>query len=133
MAIVANTYDMRTIPSAGKDWHESLQTEDARGTEEIKAAESGFSHYITKIVIRLDRSMDVSIGSGGDGGTEVTTVHFGPIPLRTLLTGNKDAVPFIWEAPRGKGIKCTSGLSIAIDSSAFGTLWIEANGKTCKD
>ncbi|KKK77397.1 hypothetical protein LCGC14_2854010 [marine sediment metagenome] len=72
MTIVANTFDMRTIPSAGKEWHVSLQSEDLRGCEAIKAAESGHSHYITKLAIRNDKTslMDVSIGSGGDeGGT----------------------------------------------------------------
>ncbi len=133
MAIVANTFDMRTIPSAGKEWHESLQTEDARGAETIKAAESGFSHYITKLEIRLDVTMDVSVGSG-ETAEAVTTVHFGPIPLKkTGAPGGITAPPFIWKAPRGKGIKCTSGLSITIDSTSAGTLWIEADGKTCKD
>jgi len=134
MTIVANTYDMRTLPSAGKDWHVSLQTADARGCEAIKAAETGFSHYITKLVVHSDVSMDVSVGSGGDDGTEVTTVHFGPIPLKKSGPAQGlTVIPFIWNAPRGKGIKCTSGLSIAIDSTIIGALSIEANGKTCKD
>ena len=120
---------MRTLPSAGKDWHESLQTTDARGCEAIKAAESGHSHYITKLKIRVGANMDVSIGSGGDGGTAVTTVHFGPIPFK----GQGASGQYDWKAPRGKGIKCTSGLSIAVDSTALGTLWIETDGKTCKD
>ena len=131
MTIVANTYDMKTLPSAGKDWHVSLQTEDARGCEAIKAAESGHSHYITKLKIRVDVSMDVSVGSGGDGGTEITTVHFGPIPLKKSPTSQN--YEFEWQAPRGMGIKCTSGLSTAIDSTVLGTLWIEADGRTCKD
>ena len=134
MTIVANTFDMRTIPSAGKEWHVSLQSEDLRGCEAIKAAESGHSHYITKLAIRNDKTslMDVSIGSGGDEGTSVTTVHFGPIPLKRS-TGN--ALTFNWEAPPGMGIKCTSGLSIAIDAlaTAGATVWVEAYGKTCKD
>ena len=127
MAITANTYNMRTIPSAGKDFHLSLQSEDASGCEAILAAITGFSHYITKLIIRADAAMDVSVGSGGDGGTSVTTVHFGPIPL-AAASGNFD-----WEAPRGMGVKCTVGLSIAIDSSASGTIWVEAHGKSCKD
>jgi len=127
MAIVANTYNMKTIPTAGKDFHLSLQSADVSGCEAILAAESGFSHYITKLVIRADAAMDVSIGSGGDGGAAVTTVHFGPIPL-DANTGY-----WSWKAPRGMGIKCTADLSIAIDSSASGTMWIEAHGKSCQD
>lgn len=127
MSIVSNTYNMRTIPTAGKDFHLSLQSADVSGCEAILAAESGYSHYITKLMVRSDAAMDVSIGSGGDGGAAVTTVHFGPIPLAA-------ASGFIeWNAPRGMGIKCTADLSIAIDSSASGTMWIEAHGKSCQD
>lgn len=264
MTIVANTYDMKTIPSAGKDWHESLQTEDASGCGAIKPAESGFSHYLTKLKIRTDAGMDISIGSGGDDGDAVTTVHFGPIPMPGLGTElivnggfdifddwvlgddwtegvgdveyagnfgaedpslsqeivdivsgktyqvqldargslvvdedddivislgggtglaltsfdedsgtftaeltaggngffkiNDDSPAFMttlfvdnvsvreiagggafdWKAPRGMGIKCTPGLSLALDTangdaSGAGTLWIEAHGKSCKD
>lgn len=127
MAITPNTYNMRTIPTAGKDFHVSLQTAGASGCEAILAAASGYSHYITKLVIRADAAMDVSIGSGGDGGTSVTTVHFGPIPL-AAASGD-----FNWEAPRGMGVKCTADLSIAIDATADGTMWIEAHGKSCQD
>ena len=127
MSIVANTYNMRTIPTAGRDFHVSLQTEDASGAEAILAAASGYSHYITKLIIRADAAMDVSIGSGGDGGTAVTTVHFGPIPLAA------GSGFFNWEAPLGMGIKCTANLSITIDTSGGGTMWIEAHGKSCQD
>lgn len=130
MGITANTFDMRTLPSAGKDWHESLQTEDARGCEEIKAAESGFSHYITKLTICADTNKDVAIGSG-ETADAVTTVHFGPIPFKIAVGATISK--FNWEAPPKMGIKCTSGLSVTIDSSALGTLSIEAHGKTCKD
>jgi hypothetical protein len=127
MAITPNTYNMRTLPSAGKDFFVSLQTEAASGCEAILAAASGYSHYITKLLIRADAAMDVSVGSGGDGGTAVTTVHFGPIPL--AAAGGF----FEWNAPRGMGIKCTADLSIAIDSVGDGTMWIEAHGKSCQD
>jgi len=127
VAITANTYNMRTLPTAGKDFHLSLQSADVSGCEAILAAESGYSHYITKLVIRADAAMDVSIGSGGDGGAAVTTVHFGPIPL-AAASGS-----FNWQAPRGMGLKCTADLSIAIDSSVAGTIWIEAHGRSCQD
>lgn len=255
MSIEANVFDMRTIPSAGKNWYESLQTEDVTGAEEIKEAESGFSHYITKLKLRTDAPMDISIGSGQGGGA-VTTVHFGPVPIVGLgselvvnggfdadsdwtkeggwsITGGKavdasamsphsiyqeslalainttyqwsitfsdgvwnasivtffvaeitcivvsgangdgtytgkittpaslesqfiiifsELLPgmgckvddvsvkeitgagyFDWKAPRGQGIKCTSGLACVIDATGAGTLWVEAYGKTCRD
>ena len=126
MAIVTNTYTIEALPTAGKVWYVSLASEDASGCEAIKAAESGYTHYITKLLIRTDAAMDISIGSGGDGGTAVTTVHIGPVPL--------DAASgiFVWKAPDRMGLKCTEGLSIAIDSSASGTIWIEAHGYSAK-
>jgi len=127
MSITANTFNMRTIPTAGRDFYLSLQTEAASGCEAILAAASGYSHYITKLKIRADAAMDVSIGSGGDGGTAVTTVHFGPIPLAA------GSGFFNWSAPRGMGIKCTANLSIAVDTVGDGTMWIEAHGKSCQD
>jgi len=122
----ANTYNMRTLPSAGKDFHLSLQNEAASGCEDILAAETGYSHYITKLKIRADAAMDVSIGSGETTGA-VTTVHFGPIPL-AAASGSFD-----WEAPRGMGIKCTVSLAITGLSSGDGTMWVEVHGRTCKD
>ena len=127
MGIVANVYNMRTIPTAGREFHLSLQTGDARACEEILAAASGYSHYITKLVIRTDAAMDVSVGSGEDESDTIITVHFGPIPLAA------NSGFFEWQAPRLMGIKCTADLSITIDSTATGTMWIEAHGKSCQD
>jgi len=126
MTITANTYNIEALPTAGNVWRVSLQSEDVTGCEAIKAAETGYTHYITKLLIRTDAAMDLSIGSGGDGGTSVTTVHIGPVPL--------DAASgiFVWKAPERSGLKCTKSLSIAIDSTAAGTIWIEAYGLTAK-
>ena len=118
---------MRTLPTAGRDFHLSLQSEDVSGAEAILAAATGYSHYITKLSIRTDAAMDVSVGSGGDGGTAVTTVHFGPIPLAA------GSGFFEWNAPQGMGVKCTADLSITIDTSGGGTIWIEAHGKSCQN
>lgn len=127
MAITANTFNLQALPTAGKAWQVSLQSEDLSGCEAIKAAESGYTHYITSLHIRTDAAMDISIGSGGDGGTSVTTVHIGPVPV--------DAASgfYLWKSPEKMGLKCTSGLSIAIDSSASGTVWIEAHGFTVEE
>lgn len=124
MAITSNTFNIVMLPREGNDWYVSLASEDLSGCEAIKAAESTKTHYITRLLIRADAAMDISIGSGGDGGTGVTTVHIGPVPL--------DAASgiFVWKAPPGMALKCTAALSIAIDSSAGGTVWIEAWGHT---
>ena len=125
---IANTYDMRTIPSAGKDFHVSLQTEAATRCMELLAAEAGHSHYITKLKIRADAAMDVSVGSGDAGKGFVEVIHFGPV---SLAANNGK---FDWNGPRGMGVKCVSGLSLTMDTvDSGGSMWIEAHGKTCKD
>lgn len=126
MTIDANTFNVQAIPSAGGDFYRSLQSENVSGCEALLAAADGYSHYITKLTIRADAAMDVEVGSGGDSGADVTTVHFGPIPLAA------GSGFFEWEAPRGMGVKCTVGLSITIDSTASGTIWIEIHGRSCK-
>jgi hypothetical protein len=124
MTITANTYTMEELPTDGVLFYKSLATEDGTGAEEILAASSGHTHYLTKLQINADAAMDVSIGSG-ETTEAITTVHFGPIPLDA--TGGR----FLWEAPPGMGIKCTAATAIIVDATAAGTIWIEAHGKTC--
>ncbi len=126
MTITANTYNIAELPNEGLFFYRSLQSEDVSGAEELVAAVAGATHYITDLLIRTDAAMDVSIGSGETTGS-VTTVHIGPVPL--------DAASgiFIWKAPPGFGLKCTASSAFDIDSSAAGTIWIEARGKTCRN
>ncbi len=124
MAITANTFTIDNLPTNGNCFYLSLQSADVSGAESILAASSGKTHYITHLLIRTDAAMDISIGSG-ETGSAVTTVHIGPVPL--------DAASgvFLWRAPSGMGLKCTEATAIVIDSTAAGTIWIEARGKTC--
>jgi hypothetical protein len=126
MAITANTFSIVKLPADGVFFYRSLQSEDIQGCEEIAAAVSGATHYLTKLKVQVDAAMDLTIGSGKTG-TAVTTVHFGPIPLTA------DEGYFLWEAPSGFGLQCTAGSAVTIDGSAAGTVWIEAHGKTCKN
>lgn len=123
MAITANTYEIVNLPHEGQEFFKSLTSEDASGTEEILAAVANKTHYLTELHIRGDAAMDINVGSGETTGA-VTTVHLGVIALAA------SSGFFKWKAPPGKGLKCTSGTSIAISASA-GTIWIEARGKTC--
>lgn len=125
MSITANTYNIVEIPSEGNEWDVSLYSADISGCEDIKAAEAGKSHYLKRIEFRCATEMTVSIGSGETTGS-VTTIHLGPIPF--------DAASGIFvKTFRGKGLKCTSGLALTIDSSAEGPIAIFAEGKTCRD
>jgi hypothetical protein len=125
MAIVSNTFSIVSVPDDGVLFYKSLQSEDVTGAETIVAAVSGKTHYITHLLIHTDAAMDISIGSGAAAGA-LTTVHIGPVPLDA--TGGI----FVWKAPEGFGLQCTNGSLVAIDSTAAGTIWIEARGKTCE-
>lgn len=124
MAITANTYSLVALPTDGVLFYKSLQSADVTGAEEITAASTGHTHYITKLLVHADAAMDISIGSGETTGA-VTTVHFGPVPLDATFG------KFEWEAPPGMGLQCTTATAIVVDSSGAGTIWIEAHGKTC--
>lgn len=124
MAITTNTFDLVALPNDGVLFYKSLASEDASGAETLVAAVAGATHYITRLKVRADAAIDVTIGSGAAAGA-VSTIHFGPIPLAAAYGD------FVWEAPPGMGLKCTLATLIAIDAGA-GTIWIEIHGKTCK-
>jgi hypothetical protein len=126
MAITANTFNTVGLPSDGPCFYKSLQSADLTGAEEIIAGAAGKSHYITYLQIRTATAMGITIGSGETTGA-VTTTYIGLVPL--------DAASgiFVWKAPPGMGLRCTSGLALVIDSDTAGAVWIEARGKTCKD
>ncbi len=126
MTLTANTYQISALPNEGLLFYKSLSSEDVTGCEEVVAAVSGATHYITDVLIRTDAAMDISLGSG-ESTDAITTVHLGPAPL--------DAASgiFIWKAPPGMGLRCTSDTAFTIDSTAAGTLWLEVRGKTCRN
>lgn len=128
MAITANTYNIVSLPVNGNLWHVSLNSEDVTGCEEVKAAETGRTHYITKVRFSTDAIADVNIGSGETGGA-VTTVHIGPIPQNAAID------VFYWESPDplAMGLRCTADTSITVDATGAGTFWIEVYGKTCNN
>jgi hypothetical protein len=124
-AFSSNSIVVEHIPSAGKDFFQNGSHEDASGVEEFKAAEAGFTHYVTKIVIRTDSASDLSIGSGETVGGTIDTVHLGIIPM------NAASGIYTWKAPNGMGLKFTVGKNISIKCSA-GTCFVEMWGRSCK-
>lgn len=125
MSITANTITVTSLPAEGNEWFVSLTSEDASGVEPVKALESGKIHYLTKLVVRTDSATDLSLGSGETTPGTIDTVHLGTIPL------NAASGIYTWIAPRGKGLKFTAELAIAIKASA-GTIHVYAEGKTCR-
>jgi len=126
MAITTNTYNVVELPMQGSLFYLSLTSADLSGAEVALAAVAGKTHYITHINFRSDAAIDLEIGSGEDVAGTVTVVHIGTVPL------DADSGFFEWNAPAGKGLKCTSNKLIAIKASA-GTAWVELRGKTCAD
>jgi hypothetical protein len=121
--VTQNTYNVVAIPTEGKEWAASAYSADWQDCGVIKAAESGYSHYIKKLMVRGATTCFISIGSGATTNA-VTTIHIGPIDLNAA--GGAFAISF------GElGLKCTSGLAIYMDSSASGKLWVHCEGKTC--
>ena len=125
MTIAAKTFTIESVPSAGKDWFVSLTSEDASAVETVKAAEAGYTHYLTKLMVRTDAATDMEIGSGETTPGTIDTVHLGTIPM------NAACGIYPWKAPNGMGLKFTAGASISIKASA-GTIHIEAHGRSCK-
>jgi hypothetical protein len=123
MAITSNTISVVQIPTNGNEWAVSLYSADFTGCEEIKAAETGMTHYIRRIMINTVTAMNITLGSGESTGS-VTTAHIGPVPV---AAGNFCyAIAF-----GGKGMKITPGASFTIDTDAAGAITIYAEGKTC--
>jgi len=126
MAITTNILNVQGLPSNGPDWQVSLYSADLTGCEIIKAAVAANSIFLTKIMIRTATAMTITIGSGETTGA-VTTNHLGPIDLDAA----SGFFPMSFGANRG--MRCTSGLALTIDSSAAGAVWIYAEGKVCVD
>ncbi len=124
--MAANTFNIVSLPLEGNEFFVSFPSEEITDGIDVVAAVAGKSHYITRIHIRTDAAMDINIGSGIATNAVVTT-HIGPVPLAAGFGF------FCWKAPEGKALKLTSGSSLGLDSTADGTIWIEAWGKTCKD
>jgi len=122
---VKTDFKIQQLPSEGNEFFISATSEDASGCEELLAAASGKSHYLTRILIRTDSATDLTIGSG-ETNSAPTVVHIGTVPL------NAASGFFMWKAPDGKGLRFNSGLSMTIKASA-GTIYIYAEGRTCRD
>lgn len=124
-AFASNTWTLEHLPSAGKDWYQNGHNEDASGVEEFRAAESGYTHYVTRIVVRTDSATDLQIGSGETTPGTIDTVHIGTVPLAAACG------IYQWKAPAGMGLKFTAGANISVKVSA-GTCHIEMWGRSCK-
>ena len=124
MAITNNTFNVVNPPIEGNNWAVSVYSANASGGEDIKAAESGKSHYVRKLIIATQSVSDLTVDIGSGQDTGITTIHLGPIPMPDA--GGSITIDF----GDDKMLKCTAGASLAVDTSAECPIWIYAEGKT---
>jgi hypothetical protein len=129
MAITNNSVVVETVPVQGNVWSISMQSADLSGCEELKAAETGKSHYITKIAINCISAINVSLGSGETVAGTMDTVALGPIAF--TAAGPNYILSFTDPAALAlKGVKLPVGTSFVIDASGGGAVHVYAEGKT---
>lgn len=124
MAITDNNIVVDKIPFAGNKWAVSMYSADLTGTEEIKAAVAGKSHYIRRIVIRCSTATIMELGDGA-AGAALTHIFLGPIPFLIASTAGLEL-----NFGEGEGMKLTAGLAFCIDQTLAGPTWIYAEGNT---
>ena len=95
---------------------------DASGCEELLAAVTGKSHYLTHLFISCVAAITVTIGAG-ETASAVTTVVFGPTNF-AATSGSPVSIPFI------KPIKLAAATSLTIDSSGAGVVQVFVQGYT---
>jgi hypothetical protein len=96
-------------------------TGDVSGTEDIKAAASGLSHYIESVAINAVAAQTVTIGAGETGGA-VTAPIIGPVSC-TTSGGN---LVYTFTRP----IKMAANVALVIDSSGAGVVCAVVTGYT---
>ena len=124
--VTTNTLNIKQLPEAGGWFYKSLYSANWSTVGDVLAAVSGSSHYITRFIIAVQSTTDVTVTLGSGSGVDVvTTAHFGLIPMPDA------GGSFEWKAPDGMGAKCTDSTEIALETSASAPLWIYIEGKTC--
>jgi hypothetical protein len=106
-----------------------MYSADMSGTEELKAAETGYSHYVMYLEIHTASSITVSIGAGESVAGSMDYTYIGPI---TFTAAGPHYIRN-FTLPAGlplKGFKLPSGTSFTCDASGIGAVSIYAEGKT---
>ena len=93
---------------------------DASGTEELVAAVTGKSIYVTQLSITTVSAITVTIGAGETGGA-VTTVLYGPVPFAATAPGQ---VKELFNPP----IKLAAATALVVDASGAGAIQVYAQG-----
>jgi hypothetical protein len=125
MGITNNAIVVVRPPAVGiSEWAISMYSADLSGCEELLAAVTGKSHYITKLAINTIASITVSIGAG-ETSDALTNTYIGPIGF-TAAGPN-----FILDFGLGqKSMKLPVSTAFCVDASGAGATSVYAEGIT---
>jgi len=120
--MAANSITMKVPPLSCKTQYVSYSSTDVSGCEELLAAESGKTHYLTKIKVFCASAITVSIG-GGETTSALTATFIGPLPF--AATSSQYSLEFEEEA-----MVIGSATALCIDASGGGNVFVWAEVKT---
>lgn len=104
------------------EWAIMATSADASACESLKAAVTGYSHYIQEFFISCATAATVTIGAGETGG-DVTAALIGPVHF---LADGGTFVSFKFDAP----LKVAVSTAIVGDTSAIAPVTIYLKGYT---
>ena len=94
---------------------------DLSGCETLKAAVTGKSIYLERLVINSAAAINITIGAGETTGA-VTTVLIGPISF--AADNGKSNIEFVFTRP----LKLAAATALVVDASGAGTVTLVAQG-----
>jgi hypothetical protein len=113
---------MNALTPATRGFANNATSADASGCEELVAAVTGKSHYITQLEISCVAAITVTIGAGETGGA-VTAVLFGPFNF-AATSGSPISIQL------NPAVKVAAATSIVVDASGAGAVQVFIQGYT---
>lgn len=114
---MATTVDSNSVAPFG--WSVNCRSDDLTGTEELKAAVTGKSHYVESLYVSSGAAITVTIGAGKNAGA-LATVLCGPF----YLAANTNTGLITFSRP----IKLAAATALCVDASGAGNCCIIATG-----
>ncbi len=112
-----------------KGWALNAYTADASGCEELQAAPTAGSLYLTQISVLCADKITVTIGAG-ETASAVTTVILGPLTFNTEVTAAGYMVGTQYNITFLDPIKLAATTSLTVDASGAGAVQVFAAGYT---
>lgn len=113
---------MNTLTPATRGFANNAISADMSSGEELVAAVTGKSHYLTQLEISCVAAITVTIGEG-ETGDAVTTVLLGPF---NFAAGSGSPISL----QLNPAIKLTAATSLSIDASGAGAVQVFVQGYT---